>query len=129
MPFTAQSHRRLATLEGGVWPQSICGSTFLHVTLLTVTPGESGITYLASLNTFYMPLDVSTWHSSCSTWHAGHVLPGSRHVLPGSKHVLNSCRHVLNSNRHVRTSSRHVLTSSINDLTISRQVLPDTAQL
>ncbi|DBB04372.1 TPA: hypothetical protein ACH3X1_012860 [Trebouxia sp. C0004] len=41
MRSTALSHRRLATMEAGVWLQSICGSTCLHVTLLIVTPGAS----------------------------------------------------------------------------------------
>ncbi len=61
MPFTALSHRRLAIMEGGVWLQSICGSTCLHVTLLTVTPGKPDIIYLA-LNIFYVALDFPTWH-------------------------------------------------------------------
>jgi len=80
MPSTALSHRRLATLDGGVWLQSICGSTYLHVTVLTVTPGTPDITFLASLNTSHMPLEVFTWQSTCFIWHAGRVSPGSRHV-------------------------------------------------
>lgn len=65
-------------MEGGVWLQSICGSTCLHATLLTVTPGESYIIYLASLNTFYPPLDVRVGTQTCFTWHYDGS-PGSSH--------------------------------------------------